>query len=589
MTAPGVIVTGMHRSGTSATTRVLSLLGLHLCRADDLVPASPANPDGHWESATLVRLNDALLHAAGAAWWVPPRPGVAWIEDAAIRARLPRAAAAFAAVHPEAPWVWKDPRTSLTLPFWLEALDARPVVVMCLRDPVAVARSLVARNSVSTAMALALWERYTHTLLRAVDGLPVLLAPYEVLTAKPVAFARGAGRFLAAHGVNGDGRADEEAIRTFVAPARVPFDGDAVLSREQRRLRTALRELPLQSDAFRGPADLEETPGTDALIADARRRAGLSRRPGGAPRRRGAPEVSVVMITRNEGDWLRQSVAAVTATLPRGAEVVVVDDGSTDGSAEPLADWSPAVRVLRAPRRLGVAAARNLGARASRADLLVFSDADVIPEDGWLDSLRDAAARPGAGAVGPAVATIAGDGGVGHGMTFTDAALNLRWLWSSDPEPHPVPLLCGCFMAVPRGVFERVGGFDEGFGLYGFEDVELCVRLWRLGYECLVTGRARIGHRFRARPFDDAARRECVHQLLRFGAVHLGEADLAALARTLHPLDGYREGVSRVLCGDAGERRRRLDAEAPVGHRWFFERFGLRLFEPEANALEAAA
>src|ERR1700693_2046654 len=71
----GVYVLGMHRSGTSATTRVLNLMGLPVCQGGDLVQQVKGNPKGHWESATLVRFNDAILRSWGAAWWCPPPLG----------------------------------------------------------------------------------------------------------------------------------------------------------------------------------------------------------------------------------------------------------------------------------------------------------------------------------------------------------------------------------------------------------------------------------------------------------------------------------------------------------------------------------
>lgn len=66
-----VVVLGMHRSGTSAVTRVVNLLGLPLCRRDDLYLAAD-NPAGHWESTSVVGVNDALLAEMGGPCWAPP-------------------------------------------------------------------------------------------------------------------------------------------------------------------------------------------------------------------------------------------------------------------------------------------------------------------------------------------------------------------------------------------------------------------------------------------------------------------------------------------------------------------------------------
>ena len=73
--ADGVLVLGMHRSGTSVVAGSLHLLGLATCSPDDLMTGMPWNPSGHWESRSLSRLNDELLADMGRSWWYPPPSG----------------------------------------------------------------------------------------------------------------------------------------------------------------------------------------------------------------------------------------------------------------------------------------------------------------------------------------------------------------------------------------------------------------------------------------------------------------------------------------------------------------------------------
>jgi hypothetical protein len=68
----GVVILGMHRSGTSLVTRLVSLLGLALCREDDLLAGRKANPRGHWESNSMLAFNDRLLEELDASWFCPP-------------------------------------------------------------------------------------------------------------------------------------------------------------------------------------------------------------------------------------------------------------------------------------------------------------------------------------------------------------------------------------------------------------------------------------------------------------------------------------------------------------------------------------
>ncbi|MEA2123318.1 MAG: hypothetical protein QOI80_100, partial [Solirubrobacteraceae bacterium] len=242
----------------------------------------------------------------------------------------------------------------------------------------------------------------------------------------------------------------------------------------------------------------------------------------------------------------------------------------------------PDVTVLRNTARAGVARSRNAGARVATGDLLVFSDAHVAPAGGWLDLLVAAAERPDVGAVGPTLTHLSGAPGLGRGLTWVSTALQLRWLSEGGAEPLPVPLLCGCFVAVPRAAFEQVGGFDERFAPYGGEDVELCVRLWRLGYECRVEPRALVAHRFRPADPDELRAEERVYNLLRIGTLHFGPAQLAQLRRALERQRGFAAAQARLEESDVASRRAALDAAAAVDPGWFFRRFDLTCFEAAA-------
>ncbi|HTX39063.1 MAG TPA: glycosyltransferase family 2 protein, partial [Bryobacteraceae bacterium] len=107
--------------------------------------------------------------------------------------------------------------------------------------------------------------------------------------------------------------------------------------------------------------------------------------------------LSVVVISLNEGEALRRTVESLQAKLPEPWEIIVVDDGSTDGSAGFLGEGRPGVTLLRPPARLGVAGARNFGAAHATGDVLVFSDAHVLVRPGWAEALLEILARPEVG------------------------------------------------------------------------------------------------------------------------------------------------------------------------------------------------
>jgi hypothetical protein len=210
----------MHRSGTSAVAGLLHRLGLATCVPDDLISGMAWNPRGHWESRSLSNLNEHLLAEMGHTWWYPPPSGSAYAA-AAARVTVPPgdAAGAFDRVHPEVPWVWKDPRSCLTLPYWRQALDRPLAAVVVYRDPVDVATSLGYRNSLPLPVGVALWERYTRLLLAHAAGLPVLVTSYDDLVRDPVAWARTAQSFLDGLGIGtGRGSVDEEGVLEFIDP-----------------------------------------------------------------------------------------------------------------------------------------------------------------------------------------------------------------------------------------------------------------------------------------------------------------------------------------------------------------------------------
>lgn len=188
-----IIVLGMHHSGASALARAIGLLGAPT--------GDPARLTKTWENSPLRRVNDALLEGAGGAWDAPPA-GEDWLDAEPARALVERAAATLAAELGTAPVAsWKDPRTSLTLPFWLELFDEEPIVVLVHRHPAEVAASLRSSDALRPAHAYALWERYNAAALNASNGLPTIVLDYGQVMTFPAEAATFVSRALAACGV----------------------------------------------------------------------------------------------------------------------------------------------------------------------------------------------------------------------------------------------------------------------------------------------------------------------------------------------------------------------------------------------------
>lgn len=191
-----VCVLGMHRSGTSAITSLLEPIGVHLGGLEDLRDDAAGDPHGYWEHRGLKAVSEDLLHRLGADWHRPPVLADGWQDAPALddlRAHARRVVAAHA--RGRALWGWKDPRTSITLPFWKPLLpDVRYVV--CLRHPIEAARSLETRDALPLGHGLRLWLTYTASALVHTAGEPRLLLFYEDALADPVSAMDALAAFL---------------------------------------------------------------------------------------------------------------------------------------------------------------------------------------------------------------------------------------------------------------------------------------------------------------------------------------------------------------------------------------------------------
>ncbi len=174
-----ICIAGMHRSGTSMIARLLHECGVYLGSASELVPATPDNEDGHWEHLRFLALNIAILARVGAGWDLPPSVPLRWKDHPSLAPIRSEAAELVAGFRGHALWGWKDPRSALTLPLWLELIPDLQVVV-CVRHPLDVAGSLIDRGGSSGAFAVNLWQEYYRRILAAAPPEKRVVTHYEV-------------------------------------------------------------------------------------------------------------------------------------------------------------------------------------------------------------------------------------------------------------------------------------------------------------------------------------------------------------------------------------------------------------------------
>jgi N-acetylglucosaminyl-diphospho-decaprenol L-rhamnosyltransferase len=206
-------------------------------------------------------------------------------------------------------------------------------------------------------------------------------------------------------------------------------------------------------------------------------------------------------VNYEAGPLLEACVSSVLADASAGpVELVVVDNGSRDGSVETLVAVHPDVRVVRAPGNVGYARAANLGTAATRAPIIAVLNPDTVMEAGTAGALRARlAGEPRLGAAGPRIRNVDGTDypsarifpsvadAVGHGLLgmwwpqnrFTK---RYRQLDADPTAPRLVDWVSGAAMWLRRAALDEVGGWDERYFMY-LEDTDLCWRLRRAGWD----------------------------------------------------------------------------------------------------------
>ena len=214
---------------------------------------------------------------------------------------------------------------------------------------------------------------------------------------------------------------------------------------------------------------------------------------------------AAVVVNYEAGDLLTRSVTSLLADASGGEpEVVVVDNGSTDGSVARLRETCPDVTVVAPDHNRGYAAAANIGIAATTAPIIAVCNCDIRVTPGSAAVvLARFEAEPDLGALGPAIFNVDGTrypsaraiprlgDAVGHGLlglVKRDNRFTRRYReLDADPSlPRDVGFVSGAEIWLRRSALEQIGGWDDGYFMY-VEEVDLCWRLrnagWRIAYE----------------------------------------------------------------------------------------------------------
>lgn len=338
------VVLGMHRSGTSALTRALSLAGFVLPRR--LLSGTEDNAEGFWESPAVVTVNNRVLAALGQDWTsigaVPPHR----FHEGGMEALRAEAGGILREDYGDAPrFVVKDPRMARLIPFWdpvFRAVGARPCFVHPVRNPLDVTRSLARRNGFGQTRSLLMWIDHTLAVLRAAEDAPVAFVDFEDLLARPAASVEGVLRRLGLDAAMSDEARDalDAAVKPGLRHHRVP---PAALDLDARTAAMAytLHGLVGRAAICHGPApipppemleawtrilELQAAPGLAGFVAELDT----------AWRPPASPSDDAYMASLAKAATLLAGAQAVLSRLLPASDPAVPDAGQpSDGSQDP--------------------------------------------------------------------------------------------------------------------------------------------------------------------------------------------------------------------------------------------------------------
>jgi GT2 family glycosyltransferase len=213
-------------------------------------------------------------------------------------------------------------------------------------------------------------------------------------------------------------------------------------------------------------------------------------------------DCSVIIVAYNQRADLARCLASLRESTD--AEIIVVDNGSSDGTADYLAGEFPEVRLVRSQENLGFGGANNLAAGQAAGRYLAFLNPDTVVTPGWLGALVAALERdPSAGLATSKVLLLPDPertNTCGNDVHLTGLTLcrGLGAPRDAFDEPAEVAAVSGAAFAIRRELFERLGGFDADFFLY-LEDTDLSLRARLAGYRCLYVPDSIVYHDYRLR------------------------------------------------------------------------------------------
>ncbi len=493
-------IIGMHRCGTSLTANILAKSGVNFGSPDELMSANDSNVLGYFEHQELTyEVNDALLSHFDGNWRKPPILPPNWEKSSELDHLRQRALSILSNLKSQKNWGWKDPRTSILLPFW-KSLAPQMRYIVCLRNPIDVAMSLKKREGLSFQRSSELWYRYTNDAINHTDNSDRIIVFYDDFFSRTEQAVKRLIEFT--HKQEVDDRRIKILSKTIFPGLRHHHSANEELSQEllisdkcKNLFDSARSEFepinnasdPANSsknhkDTYNRKPKVSKVPDNPIIFADHEN-----------------PIVSIIVPTHNRSNLLGACLRSLQLFTDLPYQLIIVNDCSTDNT-DALLDKVENADIINNKENLDFLKSANIGAGEAKGKYIVFLNNDVTVRHNWLKHLVDTIdSRTDCGAVGAKLVSMDGKLQEAGCTIWPDGNVTLIGNGDSPFKPEysylrETDYCSGACLLVDKKLFLDLGGFDERYSPAYYEDVDLCMAIRDLGKKVLYQPKSVIFH-----------------------------------------------------------------------------------------------
>ncbi|MCM1989311.1 glycosyltransferase family 2 protein [Oceanirhabdus seepicola] len=289
-------------------------------------------------------------------------------------------------------------------------------------------------------------------------------------------------------------------------------------------------------------------------------------------------DVSIIIPCKNEGANLKWTVDSLMKSQNvLNYEIIVVDDGSSDGCSVFLkGDVYKKITLIKT-NSIGAGQARNIGVEAANGKYFMFCDAHIKVPHKWLDGLVNTLKTFDADVVTPCITDIYNPLAAAYGLTWNNR-LAVRWISRKPKIGDEIPFAGAGALCITKEAFEKIYGFDNLFQVLGAEDQELCLKAWLFGYKIVINPEVKVAHLFNRKRKYKVTSANIIYNTLSLAYYHFGENRLNKTMKMFmmeinfsNVQKDIKENYEKIL-----NKRNKYFNERTYDDDFFFKKFRIR-------------